>query len=197
MSLPLSSRRGVLTRWDDDRGFGFIEPAGGGSRVFVHVSAFPRSRRPTAGSVVTFVEARDERGRPRAVQARLVRGGVVRGRRPLGVVRAGVAVLLLAVALTAAVLAGSVPLAVPLAYLGLSLVTLWAYAADKAAAQQGRWRTSESTLHLLALLGGWPGALVGRQAYHHKTRKQPFTTVVWVTVALNVAALSAYVLRPG
>ncbi len=111
--------------------------------------------------------------------------------------RAGVAVLLLAVALTAAVLAGSVPLAVPLAYLGLSLVTLWAYAADKAAAQQGRWRTSEATLHLLALVGGWPGALVGRQAYHHKTRKQPFTTVVWVTVALNVAALSAYVLRVG
>jgi cold shock CspA family protein len=40
------SQRGVLEDWNDARGFGFITPAGGGSRVFVHVSAFPRGPRP-------------------------------------------------------------------------------------------------------------------------------------------------------
>jgi uncharacterized membrane protein YsdA (DUF1294 family) len=55
------------------------------------------------------------------------------------------------------------------------------YAADKSAAEQGRWRTSESTLHAVALVGGWPGALVARRVFRHKTRKQPFrcTRYLW------------------
>jgi uncharacterized membrane protein YsdA (DUF1294 family) len=69
----------------------------------------------------------------------------------------------------------------------LSLVALVLYRADKRAAQDGEWRTRESTLHLVALLGGWPGALAGRRLFRHKTRKQPFVTVLWLTVATNCA----------
>jgi cold shock CspA family protein len=32
--------KGTLTEWKDDRGFGFIEPAEGGGRVFCHIKAF-------------------------------------------------------------------------------------------------------------------------------------------------------------
>jgi len=39
----------------------------------------------------------------------------------------------------------------------LSLLTFFVYGFDKHAAETGRWRTQESTLHLLALIGGWPG----------------------------------------
>ncbi|MFN3339314.1 MAG: cold-shock protein, partial [Dietzia sp.] len=39
-------RQGVLEDWNDSRGFGFITPSSGGARVFAHVSAFPRGRRP-------------------------------------------------------------------------------------------------------------------------------------------------------
>ncbi|MCW2867562.1 MAG: DNA-binding protein [Marmoricola sp.] len=197
MSLPPARRQGVLVRWDDARGFGFLEPGDGGPRVFVHVSAFPRGRRPVRGCPVAYVEARDAGGRPRAVEARLLRGGTVRGRHARGVLTSLGAVLLLGVALTALLLAGRVPALVAYAYLATSVLTAGAYGVDKAAAQQGAWRTRESTLHLLALLGGWPGALLARQAWHHKTVKQPFVTVLWLTVALNGAALAAYALRPG
>ena len=62
--------------------------------------------------------------------------------------------------------------------------------ADKAAARQGRWRTPESTLHTLALVGGWPGALVAQRVFRHKTTKQPFRTIFWFTVVANCAALA-------
>jgi len=46
---------GKLTKWNDDRGFGFITPAQGGPEVFVHVSAFPRDgRRPMIGERLTY-----------------------------------------------------------------------------------------------------------------------------------------------
>jgi len=75
-----------------------------------------------------------------------------------------------------------------LAYLVVSVTTFAAYALDKIAAEKGNWRTSESTLHLLALVGGWPGALLAQSRLRHKTRKQPFRAVFWATVLLNCAA---------
>ena len=59
-------QEGVLTDWNDDRGFGFITSTAGGPRVFAHVSAFPRGRRPATGCSVTYAVAWDERNRPRA-----------------------------------------------------------------------------------------------------------------------------------
>lgn len=85
-------------------------------------------------------------------------------------------------------------LALVAVYAVLSVVALVLYRVDKRAAQRGAWRTRESTLHLVALLGGWPGALAGRRLLRHKTRKQPFVRVLWLTVAANVAGSAALVL---
>lgn len=87
------------------------------------------------------------------------------------------------------VLAGGLPWAVLALYLGLSLATFQVYSLDKAAAEQGRWRTSEGTLLLWGLLGGWPGALIAQRVRRHKSRKQPFQLFFWVTVAVNCGAL--------
>ena len=75
------------------------------------------------------------------------------------------------------------------AYAGMSLLTFIIYAIDKAAARAQRRRTPESTLHLLALAGGWPGALLAQKWLRHKSVKQPFRTVFWLTVVINVAGL--------
>jgi uncharacterized membrane protein YsdA (DUF1294 family) len=88
------------------------------------------------------------------------------------------------------------PPAILLIYLAASAVTFIAYAIDKSAARKGGWRTKEGTLHLLALVGGWPGALVAQSVLRHKSRKQPFRVIFWLTVILNCAAL-AWLLTPG
>jgi uncharacterized membrane protein YsdA (DUF1294 family) len=72
-------------------------------------------------------------------------------------------------------------------YIGVSLLAFLAYAVDKSAAVNGHWRTSEKTLHLLSVVGGWPGALLAQQLLRHKCSKPSFVAVFWITVATNVA----------
>jgi len=84
---------------------------------------------------------------------------------------------------------GKLPLVLLGIYLLASIVAFVAYAVDKSAARRGKWRTRESTLHLLSLVGGWPGALLAQHILHHKSRKLSFQVVFWFTVALNCAAV--------
>lgn len=59
---------GKITRWNDDRGFGFIDPAGGKGDIFVHISAFPRDGvRPQIGELISFTVETGPDGRQRAV----------------------------------------------------------------------------------------------------------------------------------
>lgn len=59
---------GTLSKWNDDRGFGFITPAEGGVEVFVHVSAFPRDgERPRIGETLGFEVETGPDGRKRAI----------------------------------------------------------------------------------------------------------------------------------
>jgi uncharacterized membrane protein YsdA (DUF1294 family) len=97
------------------------------------------------------------------------------------------------VLLEMAVWSGRLPLLVLGAVPGLSLLAFFAYALDKNAAQTGRWRTRESTLHLLALVGGWPGAWAGQRLRRHKSSKQGFLIVYRATVVLHCAAVAAWV----
>lgn len=70
-------------------------------------------------------------------------------------------------------------------YVVLSVALFSMYGRDKAAAQQGERRTPEARLHLVALLGGWPGGLAGQRVFHHKTRKRSFQFTFWLTVFAN------------
>lgn len=62
--------RGVLTSWNDQKGFGFIEPDAGGERVFVHISAMRGDARPVTGDAVLYIPGRDAQGRLRAEHMR-------------------------------------------------------------------------------------------------------------------------------
>jgi uncharacterized membrane protein YsdA (DUF1294 family) len=74
-------------------------------------------------------------------------------------------------------------------YLGVSAATFAAFGWDKHAARRNSWRTPERTLHLLCLVGGWPGGLLGRSVWRHKTQKQPFTALFWIAAVVNLMAL--------
>ncbi|SFU51418.1 DUF1294 domain-containing protein [Pseudoduganella namucuonensis] len=77
----------------------------------------------------------------------------------------------------------------PAAVYGLaSLVCFIVYAIDKSAARAGRWRTPESTLLMLGLFCGWPGAILAQQWLRHKSSKTSFRLMFWATVAVNMAA---------
>ncbi|CAK2741724.1 DUF1294 domain-containing protein [Vibrio crassostreae] len=72
-------------------------------------------------------------------------------------------------------------------YLVIGLVTFFVYAKDKQAAINGNWRVPEKTLHVFSGAGGWLGALIAQDKLRHKTQKQPFRAIYWLTVAMNIA----------
>jgi uncharacterized membrane protein YsdA (DUF1294 family) len=85
---------------------------------------------------------------------------------------------------------GILPTVVPVFYAAASVAAAIAYRLDKSAAERHVWRTSETMLHVMALMGGWPGALVAQQVFSHKSRKLSFQFAFWITVALNCGALT-------
>ena len=59
---------GKLIKWNDERGFGFIETGAGREEIFVHISAFPHDGvRPRIGELVSFEPDQGSDGRKRAV----------------------------------------------------------------------------------------------------------------------------------
>lgn len=88
-------------------------------------------------------------------------------------------------------LVGRLPILVLIVYLLMSVATFLIYWKDKSAARNNTRRTPENTLHLLAVLGGWPGALIGQQTLRHKTQKVSFRVGLWLTVSINIGVLLA------
>lgn len=99
------------------------------------------------------------------------------------------------VLVAAAVSIGRLPVAVFVLYAAASGIAFVVYALDKSAARRNQRRIQERTLHVLALVGGWPGALLAQRLLRHKSRKQSFLMMFWVTVVLNCATL-AWLLSP-
>ena len=65
---------------------------------------------------------------------------------------------------------------------GVSLAAIVAHGIDKRRAEAERWRLPENLLHLLELLGGWPGAFLAQRIFRHKTAKVSYQGVFWLIV---------------
>lgn len=189
--------KGNIRDWRDDKGFGFIEPEGGGARVFAHIKAFADTRRrPEEGARVTYLAGTDGQGRPRAMKIAFDGERYAEPRRPGSARTAaqGNGPVLFATFFVALLVAATAADRLPVEVAGLYAVTsaaaFIAYGWDKSAARGGAWRTQESTLHLLGLIGGWPGALAAQRWMRHKSSKQSFQNMFRITVVLNCAALA-------
>lgn len=199
-------QQGQIKKWQDDKGFGFIETEAGES-VFFHVSEFKAQRRPEVGEKVVFIIRQDSQGRMQAKQVqelafvqqkmaqknqqirqrnhkRSAQADFEAGQRKrlfMGVGFYGVLILLAATDKLSWLVIGW--------YIALGVITYAMYAKDKAAAQSNDWRTPESTLHLLSALGGWVGAMVAQTYLRHKSQKPEFRMAYYLTVVINMAGL--------
>ena len=71
---------GAIKSWNDERGFGFIQPAQGGPDVFVHIKAFNTfAGRPQVNQRVSFQVRPGPQGKQRAVDVEVI--GVKRAAR--------------------------------------------------------------------------------------------------------------------
>ncbi|MES2476336.1 MAG: DUF1294 domain-containing protein [Verrucomicrobiota bacterium] len=168
---------GRIAEWNDAKGYGWLDA--GGKRVFVHIKDFERGqRRPVVGAEVSFTPGTDEQGRSRATALRLTKQGE------------GIAIgawliwaVLLVLPLSAGLFLPVPEWVLPTVMALVSLAAWFAYRSDKRRAQAGEWRIPEANLHLLELLGGWPGAFLAQRKFRHKTRKLSFQ-VVFVGIVL-------------
>ncbi len=158
----------------------------GGKQIFVHIKAFSnRNRRPMVGQIVTYALSSDKQGQPRAINAtRKGDRSPDKVKRNTGFVSIVFAVIFL-IFVGISALSAKIPFHILALYIAASLLTFIMYALDKSAARSGERRTQESTLHVLSLVGGWPGALIAQQKLRHKSKKQSFRSLFWVTVLLN------------
>lgn len=189
---------GKITTWHDEKGYGFVTPQVSRKRVFIHIKAFSKrgQRRPKLHDTISFSISKDERGRPCASKVVFVDQGKQR-LRVISMKRITRSLPFAFMALVVlAVLLGRLPYGVLAVYLAVSGITFGIYALDKSAAKSGSWRTRENTLHILALSGGWPGALIAQHTLRHKSKKSTFRFMFWLTVMLN-AGILIWLLTPS
>ena len=77
----------------------------------------------------------------------------------------------------------------------MCIFSFWVYrtlAYDKKRAQTDQWRIPESTLHVLELLGGWPGSFVAQRRFRHKTSKPSYQFAFWIIVVAYQAVAFEY-----
>lgn len=217
--------QGTVRRWDAEKGFGFIQSAQT-DNVFFHIRDFSGPGTPALGMVVVYEEIHVGGKGPRAmgVRAQASRQEAQapshtrhaksqypktrstpskrKHEKPLAAPAAGAGVAkgLMAIWLGFlfwGVSRGALPGWWLAAMGGLNALTYLAYLHDKNAAEKGQWRISESKLHLLAVLGGWPAAWWAQQWLRHKSSKQAFREIYWATIALHCLGLAVLVLRPA
>jgi uncharacterized membrane protein YsdA (DUF1294 family) len=157
-------------------------------QIFLHIHAFEqgqRQRRPINGDLISYVLLRDDKNRTQAKQVQFVeRRQFVSEKSELKSDSMNWTEFFVLFCVFIYLMM-RLPQLIVMIYGAVSLLTFIAYALDKSAAQSGQWRTKESTLHYLAILGGWPGAYLAQKYLRHKSKKKSFLTIFWVTVVFN------------
>lgn len=187
---------GRVSQWDAAKGLGFVQPDGGGERLLLRRADLQgrlRTREPQPGEALRYTLSADGR---RALSVQSLAPRPAPAAAPTPPRRAGgtgserlLVVPAFALLLGALHLAHPLPRSIPLLYGALSTALFLVYGMDKWAAKRGGARVAEFSLHLVALMGGWPGALLGQQIFRHKTAKPLFLRLTWAMAALNIALL--------
>ena len=74
--------------------------------------------------------------------------------------------------------------------LAVNAATFIVYGIDKYKAKKAKWRISEATLLLLAVLGGSIGAWTGMKVWHHKTKHKKFKYGIPAILLIQMALMA-------
>ncbi len=207
--MQSSLRSGTLTKWHDDRGFGFIQPVDGSPEVFLHISELKDvTRRPQANDTIYYYSVVNSDGKVRAINA-FILGARSKSVTPsmsssmpssisLGRDTGPNAKSSASFPIAEVILLSILPLfgamhftwmtrnPLPLIlYPTMSIVTYAHYADDKSRAKRKVWRISEKRLHLCELLGGWLGGFIAQRILRHKSQKASYQNMFWAIVILH------------
>ncbi len=203
----MPTQTGKIQSYNDTKGFGFIETDDNNS-LFFHISEYRPPRKPLINERVVFQLGTDNQGRTQAKQvqseifvqqkqAEYLQRQQRREQRQAEqeIFQQGQRFKLIIACLFYLLLVGlaiwqSILWFVVLWYVLIGSVTFISYAKDKNSAEKGKWRTPENTLHLLAILGGWVGAMLAQTYLRHKSQKAEFRMIYYVTVVINLILLA-------
>ncbi len=190
-------RSGKLTKWKDERGFGFIQPVDGSQEVFLHISEVKdTNRRPQENDTIYYHYVVDSDGKVRACDAFILgarnKAASSSSRTKPSDEIASSFPIVEAILLSFLPLVGAIhftwttrnPLPLIL-YPVMSFVTYFLYTDDKSRAKRKDWRTPEQTLHLCELLGGWFGGFIAQRVLRHKSQKESYKVVFWAIVIIH------------
>lgn len=187
--------RGKLTKWNDDRGFGFIQPVDRSQEVFLHIYELKdATRRPQVGDIIYYYVVAEEDGKFRANNAFILgaRKNPISSSRSLSIAAKSTfpiqEILLLSILPLVASIhffattRNSLPF---ILYPTMSVLTYALYADDKSRANRRKWRIPEQSLHLCELAGGWLGGFIAQRRLHHKSKKKSYQVKFWTIVIIH------------
>ncbi len=177
---------GTIIRFDDKKGYGFIQPDGEDQVIFVHASDVTTAGRLAVGQRVRFEVTQSAKG-PRAANVAVEGAAAAMPSRGssspvsphllFGIFAIGDTILVMVLALLVFSLSWL------WAYLiAINLTTLMLYAYDKAVAGSGAIRVPERVLHAAELFGGTPAGFISQRVMRHKSAKGSYQRVFWLIV---------------
>ncbi len=183
-------KKGILTKWNEDKGYGFITPIGEKKEIFVHISEF--QGHPLLNDRISFTLSKDKNGRDCAINSIKFNKAKLtfetKKTNSISILSISIIAIFYGTLLYFTLNQKIETYIVPY-YLLIGISTFYMYAKDKDYAQDGNWRISEKTLHILSLIGGWTGALIAQDKLQHKSSKLSFKIVFFITILLNLLLL--------
>ncbi len=167
---------GTISEWDAEKGYGFITLSGQPKRIFFQLSDINQTGRlPQVDDYVRFQLTKDVYGTIRATHIE----------RPATFNFAVALVVWFASVLSASVYLFDYSPISCLLYFLISAISYAIYAFDKSAEQRGSWRVPSLSLYLLALIGGWPGAILAQALLYYRYHDDQFKATLWLIALAN------------